>query len=245
MSHHDTPDNNNESRPEEISHDRSDNNQSATRKKLNKTYNELKSRVQKCISSWHRKFLVSTRSFKRRLSNLELIHWNLFLTVTLVVFTCLQWWATVKAYRMSERAWVSVKEIFLKDIEIGKAPSGHTRIFNSGHSPALQSRVASFIDFGPINVPPDSFPKERNNADDSLTTIGPDVTQIASVKMKGELTQELFDLLNEKKIRIYVYGRITYDDIFKKSHTTDFCMYWNGSFSGNNMNSCSGGNWAN
>lgn len=142
------------------------------------------------------------------------------------------------ATTVDERAWVSV--------DVGeKAGNFSVTMRNTGKSPAINvSEVTAFaggnrmgppeVDFSqdsssavllPKDAPPELLERLKKEGfirdrPPSGYVIAPGDTQIASV-YQGKFTQ-IFRIGGD---RVYVQGRVTYNDIFGKFHETLFC-YW-------------------
>lgn len=52
------------------------------------------------------------------------------------------------------------------------------------------------------------------------------VTQIAKGPDGKPVNREVVDYVNSGVMRLYVYGRIEYEDAFSKSRETKFCLAW-------------------
>lgn len=142
------------------------------------------------------------------------------------------------ATTVDERAWVSV--------DVGeKTGNFSVTMRNTGKTPAINvTEVTAFaggkrmgppeVDFSkdsssaimlPKNAPPEFLEQLKKEGfirdrPPSGYVIAPGDTQIAS-DYQGQFTQ----IFRIEGNRIYVQGRVTYDDIFGKSHETLFC-YW-------------------
>lgn len=140
--------------------------------------------------------------------------------------------------RLDQRAWVTV--------DVGeKTGNFAVSMRNTGKSPALNVTYTAAFSGGKHSGPPDvdlssnsssPLPLPANAPREFVETlkkegfvkdhpptgyvIAPGATQIAS-DYQGKFAQ-IFAISGD---RVYIQGRVTYDDIFGKSHETIFC-YW-------------------
>jgi hypothetical protein len=147
--------------------------------------------------------------------------------------------ATIASSNLDQRAWVSV--------DVGeKTGNFAVTMRNTGRTPAINAaEVTAFsggtgiappeVDFSrnsssplpiPKNLPPDILEKMKREGyirDKPPTgyVIAPGDTQIAS-DYQGKFGQ-LFKIEGN---RAYVQGRVTYDDVFGRSHETIFCFWF-------------------
>jgi hypothetical protein len=134
------------------------------------------------------------------------------------------------------RAWLTVNvgektgTFAISMHNTGKSPAlnvTYVSAFTSGRRGAIPSVDLSRNSSSPISVP-DNAPKEfleRLARDGYIRghpptgfVIAPDATEVAS-DYQGKFLQ-IFRMAGD---RAYVQGRVTYDDIFGKSHQTTFC----------------------
>jgi len=130
-----------------------------------------------------------------------------------------------KTREVENRAYVGIKEITMnatvkskKDIEI------ILTIENTGKTPARASKLTS--------VAHGFFRQDRLIPRESLVTQYYAPTQFellagnshpASIPIKA-LTDEAYKIVANTEQRLYIWGRVEYDDVFGKSHWTPFCF---------------------
>jgi hypothetical protein len=133
-----------------------------------------------------------------------------------------------KNERIDQRAWVTVRQAKVDNaLTVGQAPVVTLSISNSGKTPALRTEVAWAV-------------FERSSTPDSWTEdawlpaiIEPAISQIVvgpngDITAKKEKIGAIVDTDEIKTIRdgdnyLYARGFITYYDIFKQPHRTEFC----------------------
>ncbi|HKV92989.1 MAG TPA: hypothetical protein VJW20_10610 [Candidatus Angelobacter sp.] len=134
--------------------------------------------------------------------------------------------ATVEQFRLDQRAWLGPNIIALVNppIEANKEIQIGVNYTNSGKTPALD--VGGFtgrtfvvssarLDFSKFH------PKEKM----LKNTMFPGSSGHFLATING-LPKPVFDDLIAGNSRIYVYGMISYRDIFKREHWTHFCSWY-------------------
>ena len=103
-------------------------------------------------------------------------------------------------------------------------------ITNNGQTPAYRLQVASDIRILPNPLPDDADLSLTTHGPGSVITLGAQQNIYTPVIMKGRLSlAELREVYKGDKRRLYVFGRVTYEDTFGDSHTTHYC-FWIGLF---------------
>jgi len=142
--------------------------------------------------------------------------------------------ATVAANELAQRAWVSAK--FGKFVIIpGQHAQYDAKIVNLGKTPALKCWYSlSFI--GNSAGVPDSefikqFEREIDESKEPKSTIFPQ-SELFMNHVFFTATEETVRALNDGRIRICVIGKIHYEDVFGKRHTTKFFYQYRPAISG-------------
>jgi hypothetical protein len=146
--------------------------------------------------------------------------------------------------RLDQRAWVTTTTSQLaKPLVIGEKPLVTVSIINSGKTPALNVITGGDADISEelsdVNF---NMPIIRIK---SKFVLGPGVTGKTTCEGLNPVVDqtEIDDLKNGQRLRLYVRGVITYDDVFGRSHQTTFCAWINGKdLEGPTMHSCGFGN---
>jgi hypothetical protein len=111
------------------------------------------------------------------------------------------------------------KSVYLKE---GSPIILGTIITNSGKSPALKVRTlinARDLPSG-VKFSPD-YGKYPNPA---ITVIQPNMQLSLSTNPMPSLTASDIDIFRSGKRIVYLFGKITYEDVFERPHSTTFCM---------------------
>lgn len=141
--------------------------------------------------------------------------------------------ASIETSRRDQRAWVGPidiihpshkdgsRTVFVKE---GDRPTFGVIVTNSGKTPALKVT--------PLQRMVVSFTKEpliiRYNQPRTKPSIGvlqPNAKLLLETDKTEPFTKEIISRLESGQVTLYVFGIITYEDIFKRSHKTTFCMY--------------------
>ena len=153
------------------------------------------------------------------------------LTAGLVLTGYLQWDAIkgqLKAMIDAERPWVGSLSPTCDATDNGKVGTTRLGIANSGRSPArivfFKAAEQVFPNF-PAGEPP--YPNTTAWKENSLTVLLPGMTASNDFPTEA-INPALFQLIKDKKARIYVYGTIGYEDPRVKGplHTTHTCYFW-------------------
>lgn len=125
---------------------------------------------------------------------------------------------------VSHRPFVTVKALSLENaLKINALPNLKLYLHNTGSSPALALKTFWTIRFtdtelnGGLMPPQDLIPK-------SVAVLPSNVEITVPFESKKVVTDELATALKEHRIRIYVFGRIAYEDIFGAHHLTEYCF---------------------
>ena len=134
---------------------------------------------------------------------------------------------TLKNFAVDERAWIYISGLNLETPQVGQPITAQIWIKNSGKSPAKLTKgpISLWPSETPLNRVHD-VPAERHNPLSMLfpeITYGPDLISTPHGANKAQV-----DAYGQKRLWVYVYGRIGYLDIFGKHHTTSWCGVANG-----------------
>jgi hypothetical protein len=138
--------------------------------------------------------------------------------------------ASIATARFDQRAWVGPVAIREPNFSPRQDLSVIVEIGNSGKTPALRfgnliqiQFVGAGATFNPIYAPPPTK--------GSVSVLQPGMHVTVNTPTIA-ITQTQIDALKQDRMRLYIYGILTYADVFAKSHTTRFCAYFSGDLSG-------------
>jgi len=132
-----------------------------------------------------------------------------------------------ETFRLDQRAWLGVKEMtFRGDVKPGSPLFAAIQVENSGKTPALEVGIMHTLTFAePSKDRLTVLPKVGNFG---KISIAPGAMYIAIQMFSTRLTASEIEKLNTTKP--YVFGRISYKDIFFREHETWFCSFYGRDF---------------
>lgn len=141
--------------------------------------------------------------------------------------------ATIEQNRLDQRAWVGQISIQIDAPEVGKSIKGYINWQNSGKTFARQVMPSCYVNFVA-----QQFPNEKDLIKTASTQIL--VHESIAVLFPGGQYKTIFDSksnlyteLDKERISgswyTYVWGELTYRDIFMRPHKTKFCSFRQGS----------------
>lgn len=137
--------------------------------------------------------------------------------------------ATIDQNRLDQRAWIGVVKLNSFEFKPGPDFAVPFDITNTGKTPALKVTTEvslKTLEKGNRFIP--TFPAYPRPPKPSSSVIQPQMHMTLSTLPVDVSAAQYGDIQNGRGI-LYAYGRITYADIFGKSHETTFCvMYWAG-----------------
>jgi hypothetical protein len=137
--------------------------------------------------------------------------------------------------QLDQRAWIGPIQVVDPKFAVDGKPSYVTAgqktmfgvyIINSGKSPGLKVKIKDrlkAVDTGEVFVA--DYPPAASSIIDSVSVLQPGMRmEFDSLPSEIALLPEHIKKIREGSGRLYFYGQITYEDIFKVSHATHFCF---------------------
>jgi hypothetical protein len=131
--------------------------------------------------------------------------------------------AARKNMQEDERAWLVVDHIEGMP-QLGKPFSISTQIRNTGRSPAVN--VTHRIAFAFIPQTQDFIPSFQPLALHSRLVLGSGNSSLASLDVSGGKDAVQADLDRFKTEKLFVWGKVCYEDVFKMRHWLHFCVHY-------------------
>jgi|GEM_PF-3941218 len=132
---------------------------------------------------------------------------------------------TLDSTREDRRAWVGPVEVILPDF--GRTANDHFGVWikNSGRTPARKVVTKISTQFIPSDA--DLTPVYKNvGLTESVSVIQPEMRiAIKSLAYPAVINRPEMKELRSGKKTLYMYGLITYEDVFHHPHWTKFCVY--------------------
>jgi hypothetical protein len=132
--------------------------------------------------------------------------------------------ASIKSFQLEQRAWVGVEGIN-GDIQPNKPYSVLVGFRNSGKTPAKQ--VSLRMQFNPVRQG-QALKFTYSEPISSKGFVPPNGTfSSAELSPSGgdPVRESEIELIKTGKLRAYLYGVVTYEDIFNRSHWMRFCYF--------------------
>jgi hypothetical protein len=133
---------------------------------------------------------------------------------------------TRRTVRYSEAAYIAIKDGLL--IQFGPNQTTVAKMFytNAGNTPAYNVRIYGHMNLWERALVPTEHDKLKEGfggVEISQDLIAPNGERTHTLKSRGALTDQLFQEIQAGRLRFYVWGIITYEDIFNRQRWTTFC----------------------
>jgi hypothetical protein len=137
--------------------------------------------------------------------------------------------ASIDAARTEQRAWVGIEDVKVTETSEGSPIGVTVWVRNTGKTPALNLKNVTIIGRA---YPPD----ELSDTDFRLVDDGVDFARMPGTLMPGApvsvpvhtvypMTAQRLDDIKSGREVLYVWGTIRYEDVFKRTHSTKFCVF--------------------
>jgi hypothetical protein len=128
-----------------------------------------------------------------------------------------------QAMHMEQRAWVFVTETRASELQIGQPLSITIGFKNTGRTPARNVQIAAHLEPLPQGQMPDPN-LEKTQSRGVIPPNGTIFVVISTGRKHAEgVTEQGLKAITTGELVIWVYGTITYDDIFETRQATMFC----------------------
>jgi hypothetical protein len=131
---------------------------------------------------------------------------------------------TVSNFQLDQRAWVGPVSAEPLSIAANSTFTVGVTVTNSGKTPALRMESDFMAHLIP-KTKPLIFPYLEQGGDmvRSIDTLEPGM-RINLNTVPITLSQQQLDVIKTQQGIFYFYGRVRYEDVFKRGHTTTFCL---------------------
>jgi hypothetical protein len=132
--------------------------------------------------------------------------------------------------RLDQRAWVGIESLENSTFQEEKPATVELLVRNTGKTPAKNFRIIGAFGTGPAGAKPDFEKDLKWKKEYSVGLLMPNGTNRLPIQLKSVpvLTKEKIEEIKDHKFMVFVFGWITYDDVFGISHRTNFCYRLNG-----------------
>ncbi len=150
---------------------------------------------------------------------------GIFAGVVVAIASVAQWCQLGQNFRIDQRAWVGVPDGRVTQFEAGKPVNVELYVVNSGKTPAIGVHSKHSLN-GAVGDNLPEFIFGSTKGPDSLVSIPPQgkITILFHPPDSDALSSPAMDAIKSGANGAYAYGTIWYEDVFGKSHQTDFCM---------------------
>ena len=131
-----------------------------------------------------------------------------------------------QSLRLDQRAWVTVNLLPSGLPEANKPFILRLRIINTGKTFARSVKIRSIIRAFPKDQPApdfDAIEAAEQKKGQSIALLPPNATYGSETTSGNPLASELADRVRSGETRIFVFGKVTYTDVFDYQHWTTFC----------------------
>jgi len=160
-------------------------------------------------------------------------------TMGLVVITKLGVDDAHKSFEAGTRAWVIAEQSEIvptasdaphhavvqegRGLKDSRSPAISVSFTNTGKSPAFNVYQKTFFNVFD-KLPDNSYNIPQSEQRPSTTVLGPN--QSIAVKHAQVLSEDQYHAVRNGSLFIVIVGDLTYDDIFKKTHETKYCLFY-------------------
>jgi hypothetical protein len=136
----------------------------------------------------------------------------------------------IDTFRLDQRAWVGIKSSKMIGLVINRPVRAELYLTNSGKTVArnVSTRITIRSDFKPFNLKTFRAERPPPKGIASRFVIFPDSEFALPLYHSSLLTQERLMLIKTGIITVYLFGEITYNDIFDKTklRVTEYCSVY-------------------
>lgn len=115
---------------------------------------------------------------------------------------------------------------------------------NCGRTPALNIKLWGKVALSSTEPKQreDEWRRKASKMPDHMGEAGSDMPRATYVESDAPISEQQVEKINKSSLRVYVYGSIVYEDIFKNVHATDFCGHYRPEETGRHLWTCDQGN---
>lgn len=138
--------------------------------------------------------------------------------------------ATINNFRLEQRAWVGSRSTDIIDFVEGKPVSIKVMLVNSGRTPALNTKTLYGVAIPKRKLlAQDLLPFDAMKPDgiyQGIMTLLPNSLMRVSANSEEVMSSASIENVKRGKSFVYIFGKITYSDVFNTVHTTRMCMHY-------------------
>lgn len=130
--------------------------------------------------------------------------------------------STVKSFRLDQRAWVGVTEYPQPELKAGRV-AYTVAIKNVGKTPALKILPNLSFDLVPEGK---GFSPTYEGERRSCSMLQPGMTLAVPTAATLMLEEDQVEFLKSGRLTLYLYGKISYEDVFDRAYCSTFCVFY-------------------
>ena len=133
---------------------------------------------------------------------------------------------TRRTVRYSEAAYIAIKDGLLIQFGPNQITVAKLWYTNAGNTPAYNVRLYGHLNLAErflVPVEHDKLKEGYDGLEMSQDLVAPNGERTHTIASRGPLTEPLFQEIKAGRFRFYVWGIITYEDIFGRQRWTTFC----------------------
>lgn len=134
--------------------------------------------------------------------------------------------AAIRQFHQDQRAWVNVVRESMDEIKEEKPISFKVDITNSGRTPARKAIIESYVTVADHDIPSEDelMRGAQQETPNSVGVLAPGVSFSAPSEITTGAVLPVKAKLGSSGY-IYIWGKITYQDVFTRKHETEYCGY--------------------
>jgi multidrug efflux pump subunit AcrA (membrane-fusion protein) len=130
-----------------------------------------------------------------------------------------------ESMRYGQAAYVTLQLATAGAFNVNAPVAASVKFFNSGQTPAYDVSFRGYMDFRNEPVPvPMPFPPLTNKQVASKGILPANTPVSHMFVMTAKLTEADLQIISRQEYKLYVWGQVTYRDIFKRNRWLRFCL---------------------
>lgn len=137
---------------------------------------------------------------------------------------------TREALMLDQRAWVGIQNVRMLTFEVGKPIVAIVVFINTGKTPAIEAKAFTLLLSGGRLTDIGSFDFEQESKNikisQSVTHVQPGNVIEVPVTSSTSMEEAEFVSIKSGRTVLYVFGKLTYSDVFDRKHTSWVCAHY-------------------
>ena len=133
----------------------------------------------------------------------------------------------IQSTRNDQRAWIAIESMGITQLEAGESLKAEIKIVDTGKTIALNVRHHGAIQTSLVPLDIDKFEQSKDMppqlSSNSIGALFQNIDVIMSSETSVPINLKQVEAIKDRRLLVYLFGEINYDDIFRIPHTTQFC----------------------